>query len=167
MGQRQFDGFHVVDQHLFQGAYALFLNDPQRQLLQLALQGDSQVFEGMVRRVVGEGKPPDVQQRVQHRAQGDGGDAHDDIARGDGLVHQQRPDDLVEKPKGQHLGHHAQHHPDDGGIGGFTVLPGVAQDPSEQNEPLLNRCWRWLDEANLKTKEKPVAVGCFLCVSKS
>ena len=56
MGQQQFDGVDVVNEHLLQGAHALLLDHAQGLPLQLSLEGSPQVFQGVVSRPVGEGQ---------------------------------------------------------------------------------------------------------------
>ena len=72
VGQQQLDGVDVVNEHLFEGSHALFLNGSQRLALQLPLEGGTQIPQGFVGRPVGEGQPLDVEQGVQHPADPNG-----------------------------------------------------------------------------------------------
>ena len=108
MGQQKFNGFDVVNEHLFEDAHAFLLNRPQGLCLQLFLKGDADVFQGVVSRLMGQGQPPDIEQGIEDSADGDSSHPANSPGRFQSAIAQQRQDQLVGKPEGQDAHGHAQ-----------------------------------------------------------
>ena len=128
MGQQQLHALNVVHEHLLPDPHALLLDGAQGLFLQLALEMEPEVFQGVVGGAVGQGQPLHIEQAVEDHAQGHGAGIQKRLLQGEAAPCQQGPQNAVEEKVGQHAHGHAGHQHQDGGIGGPPVLPGVAED---------------------------------------